>query len=139
MIRFAVVTTFMLALLPTGLARASGMDGVLNLCSNEDSHAGMRACLEKKASQSEAELMSAEDKLLEHISKRNEDVEYIQAMKKAYQSSKQSFSDYKDKQCRMYSSMAAGGNASGDLRLACVAVLDEMQIEQLDWMSTHWK
>jgi uncharacterized protein YecT (DUF1311 family) len=139
MIRHAVAAICMLTLMPIGLARASEIDSVFKICASEDSHADMRACLEKRASESDAALISAEKTLLENISKRHEDIDYIQAMKAAFQLSRKSYKDYRDKQCEMYASMAAGGNAAGDLRFACAIVLNNMQIEQLDWISHNWR
>lgn len=139
MIRHAVAAICMLTLMPIEFARASEIDNVFKICAGEDSHAAMRACLEKRATESDDALISAEETLLKNISKRQEDVNYIQAMKAAVQLSRQSYKDYRDKQCEMYASMAAGGNAAGDLRFACAIVLNNMQIEQLDWISHNWR
>ncbi len=138
--RYLIIIILLLLLLPSYSARAGELEGLLSTCAAHTSdHVGQSECLETKASTSEITLKSSESALLESISKRDEEPDDIATMKKTLRAGTASFRVYRDKECEFYASMAAGGNAAGDLRLACTATLNTKRAEQLQWATENWR
>ena len=101
-------------------------------CSAE-SEAGMRACLAKRAADSDKQLKQAEQKALDAISKWDEDGKYIRLTRNALQSSGKAFAQYRKAQCDFAASLGGGaiGNALDMRRFACEAELNERRAAQL--------
>jgi uncharacterized protein YecT (DUF1311 family) len=102
-----------------------------NECSYEIT--GVIECLQKKREASEVELKRAEKKVLDVLSKWDEDSKYISLTKARLAASTKAFIKYREDQCAFASSLGgcAIGNALEMMRLACAAELNSRRAEQL--------
>jgi uncharacterized protein YecT (DUF1311 family) len=93
-------------------------------CGTEKSHAGYRACLEGKASESRIKLEQALTLLAKRIDNWDEELDYRQRARAHLQQSFELFQRFRESQCEFEASLAAGGNGAGDMRLHCEADLN---------------
>lgn len=94
---------------------------------------GVRECLQKKAQATEVELKEAEKKVLDRLTKWDEDSKYVDQAKAKLIASNKAFGKYRDAQCAFASALGGGaiGNALEMGRLACVAELNGRRAFQL--------
>ena len=120
------------ALLGTTLA-ATAQDRfeLLSACNAGGSHAEQRKCLELKASESLVTLNSAEKSLIQKLRKVDQEPGVKQRAVAAAQEDAQAFVTYARKHCEAFASLAYGGNAQGDRRLACKIELNNARTRLL--------
>ena len=114
-------------------ARAQDGAAIRKECNPGQSHPEVRACLQAKAEVSAHELRRVEDQLRESLAAWDQEAEYIQRSKTSFEKSVAEFARYRDRQCEFRSSLAAGGNSQGDLRLSCIYELNTeraIQVQQ---------
>ena len=109
-----------------------GERALLDECSAY-SQAGMRDCLAKKAENSQKVLRQAEEKAMSLLPKWDEDMQYISQAQAALTVSNKDFSKYRESQCKFQTALSGGGagNTREIRRLACVAGLNQIRVEQL--------
>lgn len=97
------------------------------------SQAGMRDCLSKKAKESEKVLKQTEDKVINILSKWDEDSKFASIAKTKLATSSKEFARYRESQCAFSTSLGGGaiGNALEIRRLSCVAEINNLRTEQL--------
>ena len=97
------------------------------------SQSGMRDCLAKKAENSQKALLQAEEKVVNTLSKWDEDNKYVSQAKGKLTASNKEFSKYRETQCEFSASLSGGGAGSAHEmgRLACVSELNNRRAEQL--------
>ena len=97
------------------------------------SEAGMRDCLTEKSKKSQKALSQAEEKVVDTLSKWDEDSKFLQLAKARLSASGKAFAKYRDEQCAFASSLGGGaiGNALEIRRLACVTELNNRRAAQL--------
>lgn len=100
-------------------------------CGREKDHVGYRKCLEKKALQSRVKLDQAMALLARRIDSRDEELEYRQRTQARLQQSFGLFQRFRESHCEFESSLAAGGNGAGDMRLQCEAELNSRYTKSL--------
>jgi uncharacterized protein YecT (DUF1311 family) len=100
-------------------------------CGSERSQVGYRECLKIKASQSSVELEQALALLARRIDSWDEELEYRQRARAHLQLSFGRFQRFRDSQCELEASLAAGGNGAGDMRLHCEADLNKQYAKSL--------
>ena len=122
-------------------AKADDIESLLRTCSNKSiDHVQQTECLDAAASESQNALSSAESAFQEYLSKATDVAsEDIQRVHNAFSERKHAFEAYRTKQCDFYAAMAMGGNGGHDVRLACTAVLNNEQAQQLRWTVKYWK
>jgi uncharacterized protein YecT (DUF1311 family) len=89
----------------------------------------LRACLEAEVRASEAVLKAAEDAADAALTRWDEDAKYRVSASAALQSSRQSFSLFRETQCAFSAALGGGaiGNALAVRRLACIGELNRQQ------------
>lgn len=97
------------------------------------SQAGMRDCLAKKTESSQKALRQAEEKVVNTLSKWDEDNKYVNQSKAKLAASNKEFAKYREAQCEFTASLSGGGagHAHELGRLACVAELNNRRAAQL--------
>lgn len=97
------------------------------------SQAGMRACLGGKSLESAMQLKQAENKVVDTLSKWDEDAKYVVLAKERLKASSRAYEQYREAQCAFASSTGGGaiGNARELRRLSCLIGLNMRRAEQL--------
>lgn len=107
---------------------------VLNGCWEGHDHAGMSACVEKRAKAAGSSLAQAEKLASDAIGTSIEEPGFPTYRRDALAALKRSsaaFAKYVDDECGYEASLAVKGNGSEDVRLACHVVLKEERAERL--------
>lgn len=107
---------------------------VLNGCWEGHDHAGMSACVAKRAKAAEQSLALAEKLASDSIRASMDSPGFPTYRRDALAALKRSsaaFAKYVDDECSYEASLTIRGNASEDIRLACQIVLKEERIERL--------
>ena len=105
-------------------SRAQDGAAIRKECNLGQSHPEVRARLLAKAEASAHELRRVEDQLRESLTAWDQEAGYIQRSKTSFERSVADFARYRMRQCEFRSSLAAGGNSQGDLRLLCIYELN---------------
>ncbi|WP_081897415.1 lysozyme inhibitor LprI family protein [Massilia sp. BSC265] len=106
-------------------------------CGREKDHVDYRECLERKASQSRVELEQALALLGKRIDSWDEEFVYRRRAHAHLQQSFELFQRFRESHCQFEASLAAGGNAAGDMRLHCEAELNNQYATSLRSRMTH--
>jgi uncharacterized protein YecT (DUF1311 family) len=103
----------------------------------EQSQAGMRECLRKKASESGRLLSTAEQEAALRLSRWDEDEEFVARARKTLQASRTAFAAYRDALCSFDASLGGGAipNALEMRRLACLYAVNAERVAQLKEMT----
>ncbi|MGO4523194.1 lysozyme inhibitor LprI family protein [Dyella sp. 2RAF44] len=122
-----VATLLLLGLESASLPERSAAS-VINDCWKGHAHSGMSACVEGRAREARASLNQAEkaakDSILASVDEPGFP-EYRKNLLAKLSLSSSAFSKYLASECGYEASLAAKGNGSEDVRLACVAMLSE--------------
>ena len=121
------------ALLVMGLEGSISSDhsviSVIDDCWKGHDHSGMSACVEARANEAQASLGEAERAARDAIHASADEApgfpEYRRDAKARLHLASNAFSKYVASECSYEASLALKGNGSEDVRLACVAVLNE--------------
>ena len=92
----------------------------INKCASSVDHATMRKCLEDSAKRANDELMSIEKKLIVSLKGWDQDEIWQDKAIRRLNAAANAFRAYQKQQCEFEASVAAGGNAAGDLRAECI-------------------
>lgn len=125
-----LTAALLLPLVSTGAP--AGNPGVLAEC-GALSQAGMRECLAKKASASQASLRRAESDAAAALGRWDEDAKYAASAKRKLDASNKAFEKYRETQCAFASSLGGGAirNALELRRLSCTIDLNNSRASAL--------
>ncbi|MHA6203725.1 lysozyme inhibitor LprI family protein [Dyella soli] len=102
---------------------------VIGDCWKGRNHAGMSACVEARAKKAQKDLARAENVASDAIQASADEPPGFPPYRKEalarLQRASRDFSQYVASECAYQASLAGKGNGAEDVRLACVAVLDE--------------
>ena len=114
------------------MALAFGAARSADECSTEPDHVSQRACLERVASQSMADLEAAEQAAKLRIERWDEEPEYRTRSLGLFEAAERHFTEYRTAQCDLAASRAAGGNGAHDMRLLCQIQLNRAHILEVN-------
>lgn len=100
-------------------------------CSSARSHVEMRACIRAKMEESARELRKAEDEMRKALRAWREEPRFIQSSAAKFEDSIKEFHRYRQAQCELSASLAAGGNSQDDLRLSCISEVNSKRVAQI--------
>jgi len=100
-------------------------------CYKSGGHADARDCLEQKAEQSSASLQLTEKSFNIFLGSWDQEQQYKSEVANWLASSSSLFQQYRQSQCELQASLAAGGNGASDRRLLCVIELNEKRSLEL--------
>ena len=130
--RTAYLTTAGLLLIlvaSPGYAQRNALaDGI---CYKFRSHAEQRGCLEAQAEASENQLLAAEAQFRRFLGGWDTEAQWRSRALDAFEGSVATYRSYRDRQCELVASLAAGGNATSDLRLLCQIELNKARATYL--------
>ena len=114
-------------------AAAQAQEGaaIRQQCGSGQSHPEIRLCIQTKAEASARELRQIEDEMRKSLTTWDQEAEYIRRSKISFDKSVTEFARHRVRHCEFLSSLAAGGNSQGDLRLSCVYELNTKRILQI--------
>lgn len=106
-------------------------------CSAVVEHAAMRACLERLAAKTDAQLQALEKRVAARIALWDQDPVYIHGQQARFKADERAYRAYRAAACEFDADAAAGGNGAGDMRLQCRIDLDRARMvrlkERLGW------
>lgn len=121
---FAVLATSTLAFAQRNLSASTE-------CYKSGGHADARNCLEQKAEQSRANLHLAEESLKIFLASWDQEQQYKSDAANWLVKSSSLFDQYRQSQCELQASLAAGANGASDRRLLCIIELNEKRSLEL--------
>lgn len=108
------------------------VDSVINECWKGRDHAGMSQCVASRAKEAQAARSRAEKAAANSIRTSSDEPGFPNyrrdALSRLYRASG-AFSKYVKTECDYEATLATKGNASEDLRQACIVVLDEQRVQ----------
>jgi len=106
-------------------------DADLQKCSDADTPAEERTCLETLSHRTNAKLAKLEKEALERVDAWEQEDSYRAATRKSLVDSSQLFKQYRRSQCGLFQSLAAGGNGASDMKLACSIEVTKDRVRQM--------
>lgn len=110
----------------------------LATCSAEDSHAGQRECLARLAARTDAELAVLEAAIKTRIPQWEPEDQAMDVYREEFDERLDAgiaaYRRYREAQCGMWASRAAGGNGAGDMRQSCRVELDCERVSDMTEM-----
>lgn len=100
-------------------------------CAGVPSHSEQRACLEKLAATTAADVVLVQSDVSKRITHLDDEAEVKNNMLRHFRSATEQFHRYCTAQCEFEASAAAGGNGAGDLRLLCEVRLNREYVARL--------
>ena len=112
---------FMIAIVSVLLLSAAAFSAdEIDKCASAVDHFSQRQCLELTALLANNEMMKAENKVLGALQRWDQDHYWRDKALERFKHAATAFRDYREQLCNFEASIAAGGNAAGDLRLECI-------------------
>ena len=135
--RLSLVTVVALSLAaPPAEVRAAVRPAAVQECERAPDHAHERVCWEQLARTTTADVARTEQQLLRRLERWDQDPPYRQRARTLLLASFRQFASYRAAECDAEASVAAGGNAAGDLRLSCVVRLNRARVADLRSVGT---
>ena len=100
-------------------------------CAVAPSHSEQRACLEKLAATTAAEVVLVQSDMSKRIAHLDDEAAVKNNMLMHFLSATEQFHRYRTTQCEFEASAAAGGNGAGDLRSRCEVRLNREYVARL--------
>lgn len=113
-------------------ASAQEAAAVRQECSSGRSHVEMRYCIRAKMEESTRELRRAEDEMRKSLKAWREEPGFVQSSAAKFEDSIKEFHSYRQAQCELSASLAAGGNSQDDFRLSCIYELNSKRVIQIN-------
>ncbi|WP_165671375.1 lysozyme inhibitor LprI family protein [Metapseudomonas otitidis] len=130
-------TSLLVLTLPCGAADEGLVPSQRQLreaCSMSGSQAALNACLHEKLGDSQHAVERAESALFAAFERWDEDAEQVRTGQGRERAARQSFIEYRERQCALAASVGGGaiGHALEARRLACTAELNYQRAQQLE-------
>ena len=129
MARFAL--GLFVATIPATPSLAQDAAAAREECSAGGSHVEMRSCLLAKEDASASELRNAKEQMRKALRAWDQEPVYRKRSASEFDASVKQFGRYRQQQCELVASLAAGGNSQQDLRLSCLYEMNTKRTQQV--------